>query len=777
MQPLAKFAIRSLLFGLTASVSAAAYAAGATVEGRITGAGRDPVAGVLVELRSGEHTLEARATSGVDGAFHIEGIAVPGTYRVVCTLDDRTQQGPQITVESVDDVVKVDVGLKLSFFEDVTVTDLREEQSRRDTPATVTTLARESIERLNPTHPGQVMAQVPGVWVNVTSGEGHTTAIRQPLTTNAVYLYLEDGVPTRSTGFFNHNALYEINVPMAEGVEVTKGPGSALYGSDAIGGVVNVLTRSSLGSPGAAAHLEGGEHGWRRLTVDAAPPGTRNGVRAQLNLTHCDGWRDATGYDRQSGSLRWDRVFSEASSLKTVATFSHIDQETAGSSALQEDDYLARPTRNLTPISYRRVTAFRFSTDYTRVSGSSLLSVTPYFRHDTMGLLPNWALTFDPTYYDTQNQSYGLLAKVRRDLPFWRAQVLAGVDVDLSPGGRVETQIRPGSERTANGKTIFTSYEEVGRIYDYDATFFSASPYLHVEASPLSRLRLSAGLRFDHMEYAYDDELETPALARYQRPADAERRYHQLSPKLGLAYRVTERVDAFASYRHAFRAPSEGQLFRQGTARNTIDLKPVRAANVEAGLRVRPMARLSLEASVYQLDKRDDILSFRNPVDGATEAVNAGHTRHRGIELGVTARPAPWVDVAAGYSWARHTYEDWVVDPRSASFSGKEMETAPREVGNLLVTVKPSSRSYISLEVTHLGRYWMDQANTETYTGHTLLNLRGQVSLHRRVALYARLLNVTDERYAENASYTQNRGRELAPGTPRTVYVGLKVGR
>lgn len=341
MQALSRFAVGAFVFGLGVSVLAAPRtAAGATVQGNIVDIGRDAVADVLVQLRAGTHTLEARAITGADGAFHIEGVPAPGKYRILCSLGDRLQHGPEITVASPDEVVKVVVGLKLGFFEDVTVTDLREEQARRDVPATVTSLPRESIQRLNPTHPGQLMAQVPGVWVNVTSGEGHQTAIRQPLTTNAVYLYLEDGVPTRSTGFFNHNALYEVNVPMAEAVEVTKGPGSALYGSDAIGGVVNVLTRSSLDSPGLGVHVEGGEHGWRRLMLDAAPSGTRSGVRGQLNLTHSDGWRDATGYARQSGTLRWDQVLSETSSLKTVATASHVDQETAGSSALQEDDYL-----------------------------------------------------------------------------------------------------------------------------------------------------------------------------------------------------------------------------------------------------------------------------------------------------------------------------------------------------------------------------------------------------------------------------------------------------
>jgi outer membrane cobalamin receptor len=121
--------------------------------------------------------------------------------------------------------------------DEVTVTGTREGQLLSETPASVKVISGATLRQDKPSHPSQVLGQSPGVWVNVTGGEGHMTAIRQPLTTNPVYLYLEDGIPTRSTGFFNHNALYEINVPHAGGIEVTRGPGTALYGSDAIGGV------------------------------------------------------------------------------------------------------------------------------------------------------------------------------------------------------------------------------------------------------------------------------------------------------------------------------------------------------------------------------------------------------------------------------------------------------------------------------------------------------------------------------------------------------------
>jgi len=126
----------------------------------------------------------------------------------------------------------------------VTVTGTRERVLVMETPSSVGVISGRDLRFTGPMHPQQLLGQVPGVAVAVTNGEGHSTAIRQPFTTGPLYLYLEDGIATRATGFFNHNALYEVNLPGAGGVEVVRGPGTALYGSDAIGGIVNVLTRT-----------------------------------------------------------------------------------------------------------------------------------------------------------------------------------------------------------------------------------------------------------------------------------------------------------------------------------------------------------------------------------------------------------------------------------------------------------------------------------------------------------------------------------------------------
>jgi len=754
-----------------------ATSAKGVIEGRLLDEEGRPVPGLDVVL-TGQGLEEPRraATESPSGAFRFDALPLGVVYVLASGTDDGVASARASVTLDDSTPAHVDLRLKVGFSQAVTVTGTREAQLKRETPATVGTVTRARLEETRPSHPSEVMNDIPGVWVNTTSGEGHMTAIRQPLTTNPVYLYLEDGVPTRSAGFFNHNALYEVNLAGAEGIEVTKGPGSALYGSDAVGGVVNVITRSALQGPDADVQVEGGGFGWRRVFGGGALSSPGNGVRATFNVTHSDGWRDATGYDRHGGTARWDHA-GAGSRWKALVSYSHVNQQTAGSSTLQVDDYRVVPTRNLTPISFRRVRAFRASAEYERAFGPSTLSVIPYTRDDEMGLLANWTLTFDPTVSTTRNNSYGVLAKATWDVSPMRTQILVGFDLDISPGGHVENQIQPGTTTTSNGKTIFSSYTPGAPIYDYGVTFAGASPYAQVDFSPTARLRASVGLRYDSNRFIYHDNLSAPPSARYQRPADTTRSYGQASPKLGLTYLVSESVSVFASYRHAFRAPSEAQLFRQGSTRDTVDLQPVRADNFEIGVRSTPFGAVSVQASAYRLEKRDDILSFRNPVDGATDTLNAGRTRHQGVEVGIELAPRRWVNVNAAYSYARHTYVDWVVDPaRAIDYSGREMELGPRNLGHAAITVVPSGRVTVAAEMVQMGRYWMDAANTAAYGGHTLFNLRGQVAVGHGATAFARVLNVGNRPYAETSSYTLARGPELAPGRPRTLFAGFELG-
>lgn len=207
------------------------------------------------------------------------------------------------------------------------VTSSRQQQPLKLLAESVTVLSEENIRKVSPGHPADLLNRVAGVHVNDLGGEGHMTAIRQPISTSGVYLFLEDGLPTRPTGFFNHNGLYEIDIPQSGRVEVTKGPGSSLYGSDAIGGIFNILTKASPLSREAELSLETGSDGWNRgLIAVGAPVTDQSAARWDLNWTQSEGFRENADYDRLSSSLRLDQDWSAATKIKYLASFGKIDQ-------------------------------------------------------------------------------------------------------------------------------------------------------------------------------------------------------------------------------------------------------------------------------------------------------------------------------------------------------------------------------------------------------------------------------------------------------------------
>lgn len=669
--------------------------------------------------------------------------------------------------------------------EEVVVSGTREAERKSETAATIGVINGDALRNAKATHPTEIMGQVPGVWVNITGGEGHQTAIRQPLTTAPVYSYLEDGIPIRSTGFFNHNALYEANIPQAGGIEVTKGPGSALYGSDAIGGVVNILSRRPPSKAEVEASADVGSFGWKRLLLTGGNAFGDNALRADLNMTKTDGWRQATGYSRGSGSLRWDRALGDDATLKVFLTGSKIDQQTAGSSSLLIADYLNNPQLNTEPISYRKVSAMRVSAAYEREMGNNLLSVTPYYRDDSMDLLANWSLGYDPTAYNTSNKSYGLMAKYRMDFEPSRTRVIVGVDVDNSPGGRTEDSLL-----TTKTGAVYTSYATGNRVYDYKVTYQGVSPYIHAETSATPALRLTGGLRYDDMSYDFSNNLPAAALQGigtgtkwYGQSASTSTHYTHLSPKLGATYAFSDSLNGFVTYNHSFRAPSEGQLFRPAAAANagaalalvtsSLALKPVKVDSYETGLRGKSAGGISYEASLYSMTKRDDILNQKDPITFATIQSNNGRTLHEGIELGVGGDVVSALRLDVSYSYAKHTYKSWVTN--TTNFTGKEMALAPRVIANARLIYSPGflNGGNMGAEVVTLGSYWMDDANTTRYSGHNLLNLSASHHLGDGLELFAKVRNVTDRRFAESASGTGAAGK-YSPGLPRSFSVGVQ---
>ncbi|HEX6068996.1 MAG TPA: carboxypeptidase regulatory-like domain-containing protein, partial [Longimicrobiaceae bacterium] len=204
-------AVTRLAFVATALLAIPCGATGqqtGSVDGRVVD--RDsgaPLAGVALSVVGQERTV----LSALDGRFRISSLPA-GVHEVVARGLGFGIARASVAVNA-GGVTRLEIALATEalLMPGVVVSTTREVRRLAETAATVGVISGDEIADTRPTHPSEVMQRIPGVWVAVTAGEGHTTAIRMPKTTEPVYLYLEDGVPTRSTGFFNHNALYEVN--------------------------------------------------------------------------------------------------------------------------------------------------------------------------------------------------------------------------------------------------------------------------------------------------------------------------------------------------------------------------------------------------------------------------------------------------------------------------------------------------------------------------------------------------------------------------------------
>lgn len=749
-------------------VIAVAQDARATMNGIVRTADNGlPVANATIGMPS----LGRSVTSDTVGRFRLSGIR-SGTHRVAVRAI-----GFQPTWQSVSlagDSIAVVFELKAATvtLPDVVVSTSREEQLASTTPLSVGVIRGEQIREARGHHPAEIVNRVPGVYVSNFGGEGHATAIRQPITTKALYAYLEDGVPIRSTGFFNHNALYEINLPQAGKIEVIRGPGSAVYGSDAVGGVVNAFTRDPSVRPEAELFLEGGSSTYLRALGSASGTSGRNGLRADVNVTRADGWRLDTPYQRQSGTLRWDHRLSDRSTLKTIAAFSHIDQPGDGGSDLTAADYANVPSQTYTPIAFRRVTAARLSSEVQVHGDLSSFGATVYTRYNELDLLPSWQLSFDPQIWESVHRSIGILSRWRQTIVPLQANISAGLDVEYSPGSRLETEIVP--ERVGQ---VFASYTTAGAQYDYDVAFWQMAPYAQVDVALPGRVRLSAGARYDRLGYEYENKLTELTTGNHRRPTSTGVAFDRLSPKLGATWEVAPNATVFASYREAFRAPAESQLFRQGAAQSTVDLKPVRAQSWEAGGRTAYRGVATFEVSAYSMRLQDDILTFFDPSNGLRLTQNAGATRHRGVEVGVGVSPVQGIRLDAAVSYAKHTYTEW--QPRPApdyDFGGHEMELAPRVLGNVRATYRPTflESGLLAMEWTRTGSYWMDPQNTHKYDGHDLFNVFTTVPVTGQLELSGRITNIGNRRFAETSSYDAQQGERFRPGAPRQFFLGAQ---
>ncbi len=648
-------------------------------------------------------------------------------------------------------------------------------QPRTEAPIAIATVTEAMMSELKATRLYEAVNKVAGVYMVDIGNEQNTVAVRQPITYKAFFLYLEDGIPIRPTGVFNHNALYELNMSGINRFEVIKGPSSSIYGSNAIGGAMNFFTPDPTQRKTGKISVRGNDNGYRRSDFTGSTTVGNLGLYVGGYVARQrDGWRQHSDFDKVSITARADYAINSRTKLISTLSTNHLDTDMTGSldsTAFFGQDYSSQQT-----FTYRKVHATRVRTTLSQIwSDRQQTDFTLFFRDNTTLQNPSYRVKrnfSNPTEAtgeenDNSFQSYGVNLQHRQHFSLKSASLLSGVTVDYTPATYVANFISIDRDPTSGTYTGFASHDSVLTRYDVD--LFNVAAYSQFEIKPSERLKLVAGLRFDHIGYDYDNHLPLEA---FSGAPDEKTSFDRVSPKIGITYDLKVGKGLYANFSQGFQPPEVGELYR-GVKVPT--LKPAHFNNIEAGAWFALLqGKLYLEASVYQMDGIDEIIGVRLD-DGSSANANAGETRHRGIEYAITYSPVKSIEFSFNGTNAKHEFRDYIES--GADYSGNEMNGAPSWIANADITFRPPflRGARINFEWQHVDSFFLDPTNTQTYSGYDIFNIRLGYRFGA-VELWTNMLNTTDELFATTASKSRW-GKSYTPGDPRNVSVGISLSR
>lgn len=644
--------------------------------------------------------------------------------------------------------------------DDLVVTGTRSETPLLELAGNTSKISEQEIDLVRADHITDVINRLPGVMIQRGNGQEHLTSIRSPVLNGGAgagsFLYLEDGVPMRAAGFANVNGLMEANSEQAGGIEVVKGPGSALYGSNAVHGLINVLSRAPSADLERSIDVSAGPHDLYKFKGTVSDTIGNQAYRFSLNGTTDGGWIDDSGFDQQKMTFRHD-YFGENDTIKTVFNAANLNQETAGyENGFEAYKDTAESKTNGNPEAYRDVKSARLSVRWDHdLSEDSYFSLTPYVRHTEMNFLMHF-LPGTPVE-DNEHDSVGLLAAYYKDLPGGH-KVIVGTDFEYTEGSLSEVQTDPNTY-------TFGKYVP-GVHYDYDVDSTVIAPYVHTEWKLAEATRLTAGLRYEHTRYEYDNKTADGLTGtKIYRPADRDDTFDNFSPKLGLVQSLSDDTSAFINLARGNRAPQTTDLYRQRKeSNNVLQADSETVDSLEVGVR-KMGAGIQYEVSTFYMKKKDYF--FRTRFDNN---VPDGKTKHYGVELSAFLPLGEQFDLGGSFTFARHQYE---FDNSDASIvDGNDIDTAPRHIGNVRLGWNFMAQSRAELEWVHVGQYYTDEGNEHTYEGHDLLNLRATHSVTSSVTVYGRISNLLNTEYAERADYSGFVGDRYFVGEERGVHVG-----
>ena len=581
---------------------------------------------------------------------------------------------------------------------EVVVTGTRNETDIRHLPMTVSVVDRPLIEYSNvPSLLPVLTEQVPGLFITsrgimgygVSDGAAGTISMRGLSGGSGQVMVLIDGHP-QYMGMFGHPISDAYQSLMAERVEVLRGPASVLYGSNAMGGVVNIVTRR-MQQDGVRTDINAGYGSWNtvqtELTNRVRYKDFSSIVSASYNRT--DGHRTDMGFEQYGGYAKLGYDFSPHWRVRADVNVTHFNASNPGTVS----DPLTDADQSVT----RGMTSLAVENEYEGTSGA--LSV--FYNWGDHHINDGYSVLAGESPLDYRFNSHDDMMGISayQSVRMFRGNRLT-VGVDWYRfGGSAWNQYVAGERRGEREDIVNIAQHEVAGYVDF-------------RQNVGTWLTLDAGIRIDHHSHIGVEWV----------------------PQAGLSFHLPHFMELKASVGKGFRYPTIREMYMFPP--QNPDLMPERMWTYELSLSQKLLeGRLSYGVNVFYIDGDNFIMT--QMVDGRPHNVNAGALRNAGVEAQVAWRIARDWSVDANYSFL-HMENPVVAAPEHKLY-----------VGGLFT----HGRWHVSTGVQYVAGLYTQVGDSPVQEDFVLWNIRASFRILDWMSVWVRGENLLNWKYEINAGF------------------------
>ncbi|MFH2143935.1 MAG: TonB-dependent receptor [Bacteroidota bacterium] len=656
------------------------------------------------------------------------------------------------------------------LIKEVVVTATMTEKSIQDIPGRMALITSEDMEDQVVNNSDDLLRSIANVYVNRSWGifSKNSSITMRGMDGSARVLVLLDNIPLNKTagGAINWHM---INPEMIDRIEVLKGPCSALYGSNAMGGVINIMSKYPDEKISVNANLFGGSYNTVGGDFLIGSNYIKDGKGIFWNLNgfyhYGEGYifepeevRDETDVEtflRESGTgAKIGYQFNSYNKLEI--NYLYFDDSRGGGKKIFEEkgSYLSYPT-NTARIRYKgEVNKFQIEANafFTREDYYELKeSLNEYNEYKLSEIFMN-------------SSDMGAWAAVTKE--FGIQKITVGFDMKYG---------------LLDGQDIYrTSYDHIM----YQGELMSGALFVQDDINLCKKTNVIIGIRYDNAKYFNGGiDVENPSKATGFTENVTEfyesNEWNSFSPKLALRHNFNDKVNVYISYGTGFNPPKLKDLASSGKISKGFKISnpyiiPEVLSNYEIGTNILLFDKVKIEPSVYYSYGKDFqyLVSTGDSVDTGSDEFKPVYMKDNvsgveiiGCEMSVEASCNKYISIFGSYSYNYSKIKKFsAVDNISKDLTGKFlMEVSP----HLFFTGLKFNSKFVNASLTYqfIDKQFSDDENL-TYTGsYSLIDLRIYKKLKKHYTVYINIDNLLDNEYID-------RKGQLSPG--RFIICGLK---